>query len=148
MTLLTNVCVAFIVPSRTDGDSDLGDNEASPGFRAPSSRGRRGSAMAFRGGRGGVQNNRRFPSFQKDHLDHRTAVHQDTYTDYPPDFTTLSAMFPASEFIMPYVTHAFGPPAFVTSSLGGPPLVAPEPGTPFVPQEENSVLIDMVKKQM
>jgi len=133
-------------PSRTDGDSDLGDNEASPGFRTPS-RGRRGSAIAFRGGRGGVQNNRRFPSFQKDHLDHRT-VHQDTYTDYPPDFTTLSAMFPASEFIMPYVTHAFGPPAFVTSSLGGPPLVAAEPGTPFVPQEENSVLIEMVKKQI
>ena len=88
------------------------------------------------------------PSFQKDHQDHRAAVHQDAYTDYPADFTTLSALYPASEFIMPYVTHAFGPPAFVASSLGGLPLVSPDAGTPFVPTEENAVLIDMVKKQM
>ena len=104
--------------------------------------------MAFRGGRGGMQNGRRFPSFQKDLHDHRPAVHQDSYTDYPADFTTLSALYPASEFIMPYVTHAFGPPAYVASSLAGPALVSPDAGTPYVLSEENTVLVEMVEKQM
>ena len=122
--------------NRGDGDSDLAENDA-PTFRGPS-RGRRG--------RGGLHSGRQLPSFQKDH-DHRPTVHQDSYTDYPANFTTLSALYPASEFIMPYVTHSLGPAAFVTSSLRGPPLIR-HAGIPYVPTAENAVVVEMVKKQM
>ncbi|CAG7721109.1 unnamed protein product [Allacma fusca] len=132
-------------------------HERSPKFKAPEnetaapnyrsvSRGRRGGGVGYRGGRGGTRNGR-FPNFPKDHHDHRSTVHREDYTDYPPDFTTLSSLYPMSEFIMPYVTHAYGPPTFVTS-LGAPPIPAVDPGTPFVPQEENALLVDMVKKQI
>ncbi|ODN01605.1 La-related protein 1 [Orchesella cincta] len=76
------------------------------------------------------------------------------FTDYPPDFTTLTPMYPAvSEFIMPYVTNGyfptpFSPPPVLVEHEPIPIAVNPVPVPVPAPVDNITMLIDLVRTQI